>query len=677
MKYFCKIVIVLIFGVTLLARADGLLLPQDDAYPKDFLRNRLTRVTVKIHGLVAETIVYQEFLHEGTETTDAVYSFPLPPDARATEFLYWRNDTTFKAVLKVKEQAVNPGTGEGGVAALVNQYIGRNGIKVQLRGIKPGAIQKVQLHYIGLCDFYAGEATYKYPLDTQQFIKYPLDHLQFSFLVESGSDIIDYDIPSHPDYQIVQSEPNLLRIELIKPKAYPARDLTFWYRTDKTELGVDFFSVANDTMDGHFALFIRPPDRVSSSDILPRRIIFVLGNSSRMYGYRLDQSITAISNMLDLLTEKDYFNIIIFNNAVSPWQTNPVVGNSDNVLAAKAYLNTITTRYGSRLDLGLKKALQQITDNNYSNTILVFTEGRSPLDPREIESTNTYKAGIFPVAIGDDIDRARLEMTAALNYGFVTYIDEEENLREKMLRVFAQISQPILKDVVFEYGRADLYDILPQKLPTTYAGSYFFTTGRYKNPGKSAFSLAGKSATGTEAFNFQLDFSRDTESNKFVQFLWAKEMIDHLEREIEIYGETPQLKQQLIDLSLLYNIRCRYTAYVADYKEPFTGVRDRQKTVSVPSSYLIGNYPNPFNPTTTIRFYLSPLSISAKVKLIKIYNAMGQLVAVIDISHLEPGVHSLQFAGRDFYGNPLPSGLYFVRLQVGNEVSTIRMTLLK
>jgi len=97
----------------------------------------------------------------------------------------------------------------------------------------------------------------------------------------------------------------------------------------------------------------------------------------------------------------------------------------------------------------------------------------------------------------------------------------------------------------------------------------------------------------------------------------------------------------------------------------------------VPDFHIIGNYPNPFNPVTTIKFLLSPNSVHVKTKLIKIFNSLGQLVAVIDISNMQPGLHEIRFNGQDFFGNPLPSGLYFVFLQVGEQISTIRMTLVK
>ena len=67
-------------------------------------------------------------------------------------------DTAYTAVLQVKEQATNPGTGEGGLVGQVNSYIGRNGIKILLKGVKAGAIQKVRLRYISVCDYYQENA---------------------------------------------------------------------------------------------------------------------------------------------------------------------------------------------------------------------------------------------------------------------------------------------------------------------------------------------------------------------------------------------------------------------------------------------------------------------------------------------------------------------------------------
>jgi hypothetical protein len=242
-----------------------------------------------------------------------------------------------------------------------------------------------------------------------------------------------------------------------------------------------------------------------------------------------------------------------------------------------------------------------------------------------------------------------------------------------------QIIQPVLKDVRTEYGKSDLNYILPEKIPSAYAGTCLLISGRYENPGTSALSIAGNSTDGERGYDFLLDFRSETAGYKFVESLWAKQMIDYLEWQIEIYGESEELKSQLIEISLTYNIRCRYTAYVADYETRYTSIPvfKNQRKIVPEKSQLLKNYPNPFNPSTRIVFYISQSDANAGPRFIRIYNSLGQLIYIIDLSGFGPGYHEIQFNGLDWHGNPLPSGVYFVLLQLGSQQSMMRMTLIK
>ena len=83
---------------------------------------------------------------------------------------------------------------------------------------------------------------------------------------------------------------------------------------------------------------------------------------------------------------------------------------------------------------------------------------------------------------------------------------------------------------------------------------------------------------------------------------------------------------------------------------------------------LLGNYPNPFNPETTIRYALPQ---AGKVRL-AVYDLLGQEVAVLVDGSRPAGQHTMRF-----YGGDLPSGSYVYRLQVGEEVVARTMTLVK
>lgn len=157
----------------------------------------------------------------------------------------------------------------------------------------------------------------------------------------------------------------------------------------------------------------------------------------------------------------DEFNIIRYNYQIRTWQSQPVAATGVNKNTARQFLKTISREYGSLLESGLNTVLQQITDRLFSNTILLISDGRADLDPGSVEASNMQRTAILPLAVGDDPDRSRLEMLAGLNYGFVTYLDEDTGIQTELLAVFRCISQPLLQDVAMEYGRADLYDILP------------------------------------------------------------------------------------------------------------------------------------------------------------------------------------------------------------------------
>jgi len=85
------------------------------------------------------------------------------------------------------------------------------------------------------------------------------------------------------------------------------------------------------------------------------------------------------------------------------------------------------------------------------------------------------------------------------------------------------------------------------------------------------------------------------------------------------------------------------------------------------------NYPNPFNPTTKIRFDLPEFSQTK----VTIWNMLGQKVATLFSGELPAGSHSITFDARNENGNLLPSGVYIYRVESGSYVATKKMMLLK
>jgi hypothetical protein len=93
-----------------------------------------------------------------------------------------------------------------------------------------------------------------------------------------------------------------------------------------------------------------------------------------------------------------------------------------------------------------------------------------------------------------------------------------------------------------------------------------------------------------------------------------------------------------------------------------------------PQGYgLISNYPNPFNPSTQIRYNL----LKNDIVVLKIYDILGKEVRTLVNEKMNAGEKTAQWNGLDNSGREVASGTYFVKLETSSGVDSKKMTLLK
>jgi hypothetical protein len=90
------------------------------------------------------------------------------------------------------------------------------------------------------------------------------------------------------------------------------------------------------------------------------------------------------------------------------------------------------------------------------------------------------------------------------------------------------------------------------------------------------------------------------------------------------------------------------------------------------SNISLNNFPNPFNPTTTIEFSIQNES---KVEL-TIYNIKGQKIKILAHNEFTKGSHSIIWNGDDESGKPVSSGVYLYKLNVNNKTEAVKKCLL-
>jgi hypothetical protein len=105
-------------------------------------------------------------------------------------------------------------------------------------------------------------------------------------------------------------------------------------------------------------------------------------------------------------------------------------------------------------------------------------------------------------------------------------------------------------------------------------------------------------------------------------------------------------------------------------------IKDQIKNNKSQTFELYANYPNPFNPETTIKYNL-PADQQAYPVKIKIYDALGRLITTLINEKQNPGEHSVKWNGTNTAGQNIPSGIYFCVVEVAGYRAIQKMLLVR
>ena len=111
----------------------------------------------------------------------------------------------------------------------------------------------------------------------------------------------------------------------------------------------------------------------------------------------------------------------------------------------------------------------------------------------------------------------------------------------------------------------------------------------------------------------------------------------------------------------------------AEVTVDITGIANPSDNLVIKTDQLFDAYPNPFNPSTTIRVQIATAGHAQLV----VYNVLGQKVKTLFDGNLQPGFQKFVWNGKDDAGRQVASGLYFYQLKTQNTVQTKAVMFLK
>ena len=686
-----------LLGISARAEAVGVLFSRplwsSQTYQKMWIKT--VDVRTQIDGQIAATHVDEVFFNEMNQRVEAIFVFPLPENAVITDLYYWFNGVRYKAEIRERRQAVedyNKKLRQHLDPALL-EYLGNNLFRLRIAPINPRSEVRFEITYTELLPYEFGKVRYKFLLRATGLSPKPLERVSLRLDARSATSFKFFECPSHGQstaLQITRLSENHYQVVFGDEHFTPDRDFLLQFETRRQDVDIRLLTykpAETDSFgeDAFYALWITPPDSIGKNESIPLQIVFVADVSSSMEGTRLEQLKEALDGFLDRLGSRDAFNLISFGTAVVPFADNLVPATSENLEEARRFVHQLSALGLTNIDLALQTALQQSFSDSTLNMIVFVTDGYPTFGEmntgRIAENAagwNSHHVRIFPFGVGEDVSRALLTLLARKNGGYATFISRDDSIAAVVDNHFRRMIRPVLTDLEIDIPSFGGWDRYPRRLPDLFWGSQVLQFGRYPSGGRYDIHLRAKLKGEPVEFVASADFPDTLGGSRFVPRLWAREKINDLLEQIEIYGEQDELVDQIIDLSVRYGVLTRYTALYSDPTSgnpggnPSTGVAEGSAP-KIPEGFVLKqNYPNPFNSETEITYILPAGQESYFVRL-EVYDLRGRRIRILVHKEQRPGIHSVVWNGRNSAGEMVPSGIYIFRLQVAGRILTRKM----
>ena len=172
--------------------------------------------------------------------------------------------------------------------------------------------------------------------------------------------------------------------------------------------------------------------------------------------------------------------------------------------------------------------------------------------------------------MGDDVDTLLLDSLAQNHRGTTTYVRPGQAIDEAVSSFYAKVSTPVLADISLDFGDIVVDQLYPTELPDLFAGTQLALAGRYRAGGPATITLRGEVNGQPQTFVYEDNVFRQSGGDAFIPRLWATRAIGHLLNEIRLHGESPELVQSIVNLSIRYGIITPYTSYLIEEDDIFT-----------------------------------------------------------------------------------------------------------
>ncbi|MCS6836560.1 MAG: VIT domain-containing protein [Anaerolineae bacterium] len=530
------------------------------------------RVDVDIDQQIAETLVKMQFTNRGEGLAEGTFLFPLPRGAAVQRLTMIVNGQAIDAKILKADEARRI------YDAIVRQYrdpalleyVGRDLIQANVFPIPRGESRQIEIRYGELLRESNGLVNYSYPLKTPLNASRRLEQFSLRVRIRDAAPLGSVYSPTH---RVALSRPTEREtvVGFETSATTPDQDFELYYGVQRRPIDANLLTYkASASEDGFFLLMIQPPQALNEAQIVAKDVVIVLDQSGSMLGEKWTQAQRAAVAILDKLNPRDRFNVIVFSTG---WRNyaNELLS-ADQAAQASRWVNSLYAEGSTNIHDALSAALQY-TDAERPMILVFLTDG---LATEGITDTNAIlesikrqarpNVRIFSFGVGDDVDTTLLDRLAQEFGGLSSYVRPYERIDEEVEALYSRISAPVMTDASLRFEGVTAELLYPRSLGALYAGEQVTVVGRYRNPSAQARVILSGEQDGQEQTIVYDDLVFDDRAGgaEFIARLWATRRIGDLLNSIRLHGESQELVNSVVELSIRYGIITPYTSFLIE-----------------------------------------------------------------------------------------------------------------
>ena len=556
-----------------------------------------TEVNIVVTGIVARASVRQSFTNPSQAWAEGIYVFPLPEDAAVDRLRMKIGDRLVEGVIQERAAAkaqYEQAKQEGRRAGLVEQER-PNIFTTSVANIAPGAAISIEIEYQQTVRYDSGQYRLRFPMvvgpryipgspgagpssgrgwspDTDRVadasritppVEYPsrgpLNPVSLTVSLDPGVPLARLTA----SYHAVQTTPladGRFRVELARGPVPADRDVELVWQPSTEVAPIATLFTERKGADTFAILMVTPPaSGAPDAPRLPREVIFVLDNSGSMHGASIEQAKAALKLALDRLQPGDTFNVIRFNHTTDAVFSTAQAATAVNLATATRYVGRIKADGGTEMLPAMRQALDGGEHPGRLRQVIFLTDGAVG-NEAELFAAIHDRLGdsrLFTIGIGSAPNSHFMREAARLGRGTFTYIGSINEVREKMVALFAKLESPALTDVEIEPVASA--EIVPERIPDVYLGEPI--TVALRAPAlPTQVVLRGR--LGVQVWERALELHPAGEGAGLSSH-WASAKIATLLDRRRTGTAEDEIRRSVLDLALTFHLVSPYTSLVA------------------------------------------------------------------------------------------------------------------